>query len=549
MSIHPRYLLALIVLISLAFWASALSFSPVPWPDDAAFFLPALDLAKWPPVYRMHAQAPFVPTYDIANFNTMPLLPILLAIGKLAGIATDHGIRIFGIIALGAWAWLLVLWMQKRGLSTTWIWLITLAALLSPTIRWGATVVRTEVWVGLLWTPILMELDGFFKKKNVWRLPVFLALSAYTHFEAIVWVTPVAVGILFKKGDFKTNTRLLFGVGLRTLALLSPWILYGIWHWKIFWIQMDTQFGRLDIPQHPFMHSAYSVFHSLFISLGSPVSFPKFFNFGKFLTWGVLLFSFFKNIRPKNLSDSVTIASAVGLVSTFYLCYVKPEVWFTTLIHMSLWPMVIATVTPSAQNWNLQRTAAIPNPSTPPRSGSLRMAAQVCLGTLVFFQAALAIHQWWKIKNDYSWARYRDWVDCIDNTIGQRQRIWQPQWPDVLVELSGRNPKRDYTRAVDFEGIDHLLKKHAESSEVIIHSWFWGLEEPISKQDYSGNPRIQDIETLTDHPWLQFKQFNALKMNEGTVALGSNKWYLKICQRGPLWAALTMRELSYKRVE
>ena len=79
--------------IALFFWASPLSFIPVPWPDDSAFFLPGIDWLKWPPAYRMHAQAPFVPSYDVANFNTMPLLPLLMGLESFADAEKEKAIK------------------------------------------------------------------------------------------------------------------------------------------------------------------------------------------------------------------------------------------------------------------------------------------------------------------------------------------------------------------------------------------------------------------------------------------------------------------------
>jgi hypothetical protein len=155
-----RLLTGLVCLIVLFFWSSTLSFFPVPWPDDAAFFLTGIEWANWPPLYRMHAQAPFVPSYDVANFNIMPGLPLMLGLGNLAGINGSHGIHVFGMVALALWATLLALWMARRKLGRRWIWLITLGALFAPVVRWGAMVVRTEVWQGLLWLLMLMELDG-----------------------------------------------------------------------------------------------------------------------------------------------------------------------------------------------------------------------------------------------------------------------------------------------------------------------------------------------------------------------------------------------------
>src|SRR5262245_9928936 len=59
------------VLIGIWIWFSPLSFVPVPWPDDSAFYFVGREFWKWPPRWVMLPQAPFEPTYRIFNFNTM----------------------------------------------------------------------------------------------------------------------------------------------------------------------------------------------------------------------------------------------------------------------------------------------------------------------------------------------------------------------------------------------------------------------------------------------------------------------------------------------
>src|SRR5689334_2772277 len=78
-----RWIPWLPVLAALFVWLTPLSFVPVPWPDDSAFYFVAKSLFAWPPRWVMLPQAPFEPTYRIFNFNTMPLYPILIGLGRL----------------------------------------------------------------------------------------------------------------------------------------------------------------------------------------------------------------------------------------------------------------------------------------------------------------------------------------------------------------------------------------------------------------------------------------------------------------------------------
>ncbi len=498
--------LFIIVAITAFFWGSSLSFFPVPWPDDSAFFLTGLDFVKWPPLYRMHAQAAFVPTYDIANFNTMPFLPFLMGISHALGITGSHGIRIWGMLAFALWGFLLFLWMQKRGLKLWLNGLITLCALFSPSIRWGAMVVRPEIWEGLFWLLILLELDGFFKKPCAWRLPLFLAGSAYVHFQAIVWVLPTAVGLFF------LERRKIWGVIWRTAILLSPWFFYVSIHWNVFWIQMATQFGRLAIP-NDYIKDAYGFFHNLFFSLGNPIPLPKFFNLGKVITWAVLVISFVANLWASlkvRESRPVRLAAGIALITTFQLWATKPETWFTVLIHLSFWPIIVLT--------QGKKIGVIP----------------ALTALLLILEIGVAVVQFKKTDQNYTWDQYTAWTQCIEKNLGTRKSVWQPHWPDALVALATHSPERDYTRAVDFQGITPLIENYVQKVEAILHNHLFVPTDALVSENYEGPARPQDLFFLTEYPWMPFKKYSVLE-------LGHN-WEMKICHRGPFWAALSLKK-------
>src|SRR3954465_15722529 len=89
------------VIVMLWVWASSLAFVPVPWPDDSAFYFVARELFRWPPRWVMLPQAPFEPTYAIFNFNTTPLYPVLIGLGRAIGIDGSWAIKFW---SLGFWA-------------------------------------------------------------------------------------------------------------------------------------------------------------------------------------------------------------------------------------------------------------------------------------------------------------------------------------------------------------------------------------------------------------------------------------------------------------
>ncbi|MGK5086165.1 hypothetical protein WDW86_01290 [Bdellovibrionota bacterium FG-2] len=500
------------------FWGSVLSFFPVPWPDDSAFFLPGIQWVSSSPRYLMHAQAPFVPTYDQANFNTMPALPLLFGLAHRLGVHTSHALRFLGMLVFGGWAFALAAFARRRGVGWGLTFLLTLCALFSPSIRWGAMVVRPEIWQGLIWVLLVLELDS--GRSRLWRVSGFLACAAYIHFEAFLWIGPVALG-LYPASNHETPwaaqwLKSLWGVFLRTLLFLLPWLIYVALNWDIFWIQLNTQFGRLHA-YHPYITSLHSFFHSLFMELGSPVGFPKFFNLAKIMTWIMIVFGVFVGLRriwrePKERAIGLAVVSA--LFGTFYLWMTKPETWFTAMIHLSLWVLFVFALSGISQPF--------------------RKIWAFGLGLLLVLHVGVAVHQWREARDQYSWESYEAWVNCIDATIGARTKIWQPHWPDVLVQLAGKDPNRDYTRAVDFQNVDALIEKHAHSSEVIIHSLFLPLDHPLTRGDFRGPPRGEDLHFVTDYPWMPFKQYSAASPT-------MKGWSLQICQRGPFWAAVSLK--------
>lgn len=521
-----RILLVTLAALGFWFWASSLSFTPMPWPDDSAFFLPGIEWINSPSRYRMHAQAPFVPSYDQANFNTMPGMPLLLGVGNWIGISTSHSIRFFGIAAFVAYAVLLALWMRKKGFTLATTSVLALAALLSPAIRWGAMVVRPEIWQGLFWLLILLDLDGFYKKASAWRIPALLALGAYFHFDAIVWVIPTALAVFLNswiRGESPTQALgRLAGVGWRTVLFLTPWLVYLLTHWDLFWTQMHIQFGRLE-ESHPYITSLHSFFHSIFMHLGAPVDYPKFFNLGKGITWSLLLGGTFyltleavRELRRRQpaATTGTWLASVAAILTTLYLWVTKPETWYTTLIHVALWPMVVLVFS------RLKNTRT-------------RQVMTGLVAVLAVLQAAMALDQWRRTRDSYTWDGFTAWIDCIEKAVGERKRVWQPHWPDVLTNLAGRNPDRDYYRAVDFQGIEPLLEKHVASQEAIVHTLGFTASAKEWHSVYEGAPRDLDLYFVTEYPWIPFKNYSAPHLKGG--------WKFTICHQGPFWAGISLK--------
>jgi len=227
-------------------WASPLAFVPVPWPDDAAFYFAAVELFQWPPRWVMLPQAPFEPTYAYFNFNTMPLYPMLIGIGRFVAIDGSHALKLYSLAALGSCAALLAIACRRGGLPSALALLLAAIVPLDPALRWASAVVRPESLIALCGTALVLGLTlGFprrWKTHGWWDPAAFLlAVAAYLHFNAIHLVFPVVVA-------YAAQPRRLVGVGARTVLYLTPWLLSAVLHPQIFLQQMTTQWARLAEP-------------------------------------------------------------------------------------------------------------------------------------------------------------------------------------------------------------------------------------------------------------------------------------------------------------
>lgn len=577
----PLAIAIAVVLVTFCWFAfSRLAFSPVPWPDGSAFYLPSLDLLAWPPHWRMHSQAAFVPTYDDANFNMMPLLPLILGILTQLGLGSLLGgplaIKVISLGAFMAWGWVLWSWLRKSSHS---LWVATavgLAGLWDPVIRWGAMVVRSEIWIGLIWVLLLRELSSFQglpnrslqQKRSFWMIAMLLALAAYFHFEAIILVPATAIGLyrrqqssreLEAQGDFLLWLRSLAEVGGRTLLLLLPWVIYVLSYFSLFREQMDTQFHRLE-RGNLWIKNSYLLFHSLFLELGSPIGVPKFFNVAKAVFWLLLILvtaltlnqvtldrfglkklgkGHLKKASPSSDSLPLCLAAGAAFWASFYLWCSKPEVWFISLCHLTLWPWLglILMKQPKAE---------------PGQGFTERKHRKVWTrGFLLSGAAAYAVLALGadlvlsgRIDASYTWSTYQDWVSCIERTVvsqikKDRPQIWQPHIPDVLVELSSRRPQWDLVRTLDFEALRPQAQSYSEKTDAIIMSRFFDrpLKDGEGRVEYEGPERAEDRALISTEeaqpfgPWIL----------EQLPVLQPGQWQRKVCRVGPYFADIALR--------
>lgn len=519
------------------FVCSRLAFAPVPWPDGSAFYLPSLELFSWPPRWVMHNQAAFVPSYDEANFNIMPAFPAYLGLGAALGLRALLGsvlaIKLLSTIPVAIFAWVHWRWLSRERMATWIAAAVTLCALWDPTLRWDALAVRTEPIIGVFWALILWELSRPAPRPR--RLGGLLAGAAWFHYEAVYLVPAVALALA---GSWRDWSKRLLGVGAWTLVFLSPWILFAVFHFGLFWSQMDIAFHRLGHGNR-YVANPYLLFHSLFFWLGSPVGTPKFFNLAKALFWALAISLTVRAlVLARKPSGFVRLGASIAFWMGLYLWVSKPEVWYTAICHLTFWPWIALELALESREPQL-RWRSLP-------WACASFAALSFLATL---------GQQLEIPPYYSWANYHGWVDCIEKSTelasesgAHRVRIWQPHYPDALVELSDRHRDYDLTRTLDFEARKPLALEFARGADILLFTRFYNLSRADEHATfgasgdapaYSGPERPEDLRLLSENdvespfgPWAA----EELEISEP----GARK--RSVCQVGPFWAEIFRRE-------
>ncbi len=486
----------------------------------------------------MHNQAAFIPSYDQANFNLMPLFSLMVGLGRFVGLNSAHAVKLYGIFALSLLSWIVYCWLRVRRVQTFWRIIFPLILVTMPPLRWGALVLRPEIWQCLFWVLILQEIEASSPENlqerprlAIWRLPGLLALAAGFHYDAVVWVVPTAIGLIFQNASPSRAFRVLLMVALRTLVWLSPWLVYLIYKNEYFFDQMNTQFGRLE-EAPAFIKDAYSAFHGFFLDRGNPIHYPKFYNAGKILTWLMVIITSLRTLtlayRERGASASVRVASVVALISTTHLWITKPEVWFVTLVFGAIFPVVVLAVREKERDVPDNLFLII-----------RRKVVGAHLIALLAIQLAVVVHQYGKTHAILSWNRYDAWIDCIETTIGPRKNIWQVSWPDTLINLSHNKPKRDYSRTADFPHIDLLIAKLVARTEVILHPFALPIDQGVRpgevnfEETYQGQARASDFQFLKTNRWLPYAKYAAPNLGK--------PWQWQVCQNGALWAGVSLK--------
>ncbi len=487
--------LSILIITPFAFtlfvWFSSLAFVPVPWPDDSAFYFVAKELFKWPPRWVMLPQAPFEPTYRIFNFNTMPLYPILIGLGRFIGLDGSFGIKFWPLLFWTLSGSLIGVVLFKKGLPFILCLIPVLLFALDPIHRWASVLVRPESLVGLCGLALVLGLSfGFpekLKPKGIWDpISALLAIAAYSHFNAIHLLFPTAFGLVHRP------LKKILPTTLKTLLYLTPWLLSVFFHFDLFTQQMKTQWNRLAV-RNDWISNLEKAITSLFQDMGSPEPWPPILHKVSYVIWTFIGIAFIFGLvlpafqTPKHSGKKLDLAPSAGwILGAIWLWSSKPEVWFIYFLHLSVWTFVGILI---AKLWIQKKQ-------------TLKLILISSLGaTALFIFSYTHLNQYLKLNQSpsWNWATYHDFIDCIDRRLSALEknlkypkpfRVWDPTFPDITVELSLRHSDWEFTRTNDFWERAPLALLHGQKVEAVVVPETWSTEERFISGPQAEFPEI-----------------------------------------------------------
>jgi len=499
--------------IMIWFWTSSLSFVPVPWPDDSAFYFVAKELFKWPPRWVMLPQAPFEPTYRIFNFNTMPLYPILIGLGRYVGIDGSWALKFWPLSAFAATAAVLGVGLYRAGLPALLSLLVVLGFVLDPEMRWASTIVRPESLVGLcgMMIMVLLTLEPYTSPKEqakhypwYWDPVAFLlAMAAYAHFNAVHLVVPVTFALLMR---FKR----LVEVGAKTALYLVPWAVAVLCHPLLFVQQMHTQWFRLAF-RNGWLDSFSSAVSSLFQSMGNPEPWPEVLMWTSYILWFFILSAFaylvflpffhsfgqkllplltrFKMQQLVNTESSAVdlTAAASWVLSSIWLWHTKPELWFVYFVHVAVWCFASMAL---LSFWKAKLQVPV-----------IAVASLIAVSAALFGWTDVTQASKLESSQSWHWNTYNGFIDCIDARLQllakERSKtdlqVWDPTFPDITIELSRRHPQWQFTRTNDFSERANLAIQHGRDVDAVVVPETLNWSERNISAPLSQHPEVRSV--------------------------------------------------------
>lgn len=495
------------IAIAIWVWNSSLVFVPIPWPDDSAFYFAAKDFFAWPPRWVMLSQAPFEPTYQIFSFNTMPLYPILIGLGRWIGIDGTFNIKFWPLFFWAFSGSLLGVVLHRARIPRLFVFIFTLGFALNPILRWASVLVRPESLVGLCGLCIVLGMTlGFprsLRARKLWDpISALLAIGAYAHFNAIHLLFPLVLTHLKKP-------KQLISIGLKTALYLLPWFITVAIYPVLFVKQMTLQWHRLSFV-NPYFSGFKQALDGLFQSMGSPEGWPSIVFWVAGALWFIVLLSFaqvvLKTFSRFTQDSSIDLTPAAAWVlGSIWLWYTKPEAWYVYFIHAATWTFLCLA---ALKTWHALQSKALS------KASQARILWRALLGFVAGVTAIygyIDVSQYFRLDQTQTWheSTYTDFINCIDEQLIELEkkldhpklfRVWVPVYPDITVGLSVRHPEWSFTRSNDFYEREKLAIQHGYDVEAVVVAETIQPDEINISGPASQYPQIQSL-------WMTYKGF------------------------------------------
>lgn len=508
-------MLALILLAAFGWFViGPLGFVPLPWPSNLATS-PAL-----------HALFLGLSESGLTRFSSATLVYRIVSFG---------GVLLF---AWALWRWAAV-WISREPTrkSLKYAAIVFIAALLDPVIRWSSFVLRPDAWAALAWIWVLREL--YREETKFWRLGAAFALTVAFH-PILFFFLPIVLAALYPfhaerslpQEKLKAWASRSAAFLWRSAVALLPVALWLYFHPVIFSgvLAGGESFGTTS-----------EIFNGIVPEAGSPVPLAEeplgsfllaaerwiFWTLAFLLTNRTSYFLLFRAFNalgkasPKSGSRLSVLAAAGGAFwLTLFLWLALGQPLMAGLAHLLLWPWLAAV---------LENERSF-------RKGSPRLSKSLVSLTAAFGATALliALVQQVKLPYGYTWENYSLWIRCIERTVHlgfpaadpenpKPLKIRQTELPDAWLELKEIHPE--------------YLPGYSKLSDVIIHSR--SLSGARSRETYEGPERARDRELL-DSTESESSLFPSIQGRQRTR---------RICQVGPFWANISLRQHSVSRSE
>lgn len=502
---------------------SPLSFVPVPWPDDSAFYFPAKDLFSWPPRWVMIPQAPFEPTYRIWNFNTMPLFPVLIGIFRGIGVDGSHALK---LIPLGGWflsIFLILRSFMRRSAPPYFLLAAAMVLTFDPVLRWSSVLIRPESLIGAMGVWILYGFrfgwpDFLNERRFFHPVSLFLLIGAFLHFNAIHLV-PVVIALYWQE------PKKIFKIGGLTAAGLTPWLLTIALKPALFWQQMQLQFGRLTGFENPWLNNIDEFMKAMLPDMGNPESWSSGYQTITKLCITLtpplviaMIFCLRNRERIKSREGNTLVGAFIWLLSSLYLWHTKAEVWFTHFVHLAYWSWTLLVLFEIQEILDKKKRIIAWIPALFPFIvGSVFLMEQSAQAS------RLSNGETWK------WKTYDDWIHCIDQTLTaefikrgspKSFQVWGPTFPDILIELSRKHPDWEFTRTNDFYERYDLGVKHGHEVDAMVVTETFRQGDSYYTGTLVGKPGSESV-------WMNWDQY-FLKNLQNDPGFKKNRF---LCQR------------------